>query len=125
MPRRHPITEDEGEIIAEMRERGRSFDAIAKRIGCSFGSVSWYCLKNGIDPPKPRALRPDAYVKHPVVKRGAHEVRLFTPEEDEQLIALERQGLRKSAIARALKRRPNSVAGRLMTLARREERAEA
>jgi hypothetical protein len=125
MTKRHPITAAEGERIAEMRSRGRSYGTIARIVGCSVGSVHWCCLKNGIEPPVPPPLRPDQYKRCPQAKRGNHVIRWFTPEEDARILALERLGLGPTAIGRELKRRPNSITGRLMTLARREERAGA
>lgn len=119
------LTDADYQRIVEMRERGCTYEQIGRAIGCSAKAVSWHCLKLAIDPPKPRPLRPDYHLQRPIVKRGNHVVRAFTPEEDARLIALERQGMSTNAIARALGRRWNSVRGRLMTLARREERAGA
>jgi hypothetical protein len=50
-------------------------------------------------------------------------VRKFTPEEDAKITEMELAGFKRAAIARALGRKSNSVLGRQMTLARREERA--
>ena len=60
-----------------------------------------------------------------VVNRGGHIIRRFTVEEHEQLVALDLTGARICDIARKLGRRPNSIIGRLMTLARRDARLEA
>ena len=60
-----------------------------------------------------------------VVHRGDHVVRRFMPDDDARLLALDAEGLGHSAIGRAMGRPANSIRGRLMTLARREARAEA
>ena len=60
------------------------------------------------------------------MKRGNHVVRRFTPEEDALLLTLEAEGLSYTEIGRRLERPHTSISGRLMTLARHEERrAEA
>ena len=119
------LTDADFERMAQLRERGIGYDNIGAELGCSGKTVSWHCLRLAIDPPKPYALRPDHHLQCPMIKRGNHVVRAFTPDEDVRLVELERQGLGNTAIGRELKRRPNSVRGRLMTLARREERASA
>jgi IS30 family transposase len=117
------LSERDVETIVAMRERGASYRAIGHAIGKSKGVVSWHCLRLAVDPPQPAPLRPDYHLLVPVVRRGNHQVRAFTPAEDARLLELEAQGLGYAAIGRALGRRPNSIKGRLMTLARREERA--
>lgn len=123
MPGRR-LTEADFDRIVSMRERGLSYGLIAEEIGCSASAVSWHCLRLGADPPKPapcwEGIRGPA-----VVQRNGHVVRRFTPDEDARLLELESQGLTPMEMARELGRRPNSVLGRLMTLARREERQDA
>jgi hypothetical protein len=119
------LTDEQLEMMAELRERvGLSYARIAKELKCSEGAVSWQCLKLGIEHPVPRrpGPKPPALT---VIVRGDYVIRLFTPEEDEQLLALEAAGLTLSEIGRRLNRRWNSCRGRLMTLARREARLEA
>ncbi len=113
--------------IAEMREAGLSYEQIALAIGkgTSAKAVSWHCLRLGAEPPKKTRLRPQYYLEQPLMKRGNHLVKAFTPAEDARLTDLSMRGLGDSAIGRELGRRPNSVRGRLMTLARREERESA
>ena len=118
------LTETEIERLTELREQGLTLQAVAKRIGCSESTVYWQCLKLGVEPSKPRKLASDI-VGPPVVVRGDHVVRRFTRDEDEKLLALEAEGLSETQIGRAIGRRYNSVRARLMTLARREARAEA
>lgn len=112
------------ERMIAMRESGAPYSKIAAALGCSQGAVRWHCLRLAVEPPK--GTRPwDRLKGPPVVRRGSHLVRRFTPEEDARLLALEAQGLNNNAIARRLGRRWNSVRGRLMTLARRDELLEA
>jgi hypothetical protein len=112
------------EQIAELREgRGWSYQRIGRKIGLSEGAVSWHCLMLGIEPPQ--ACQSWPVPRGPLVmKRGNHLLRRFTPDEDARLLALEAEGKSRNAIGRAIGRRPNSVTGRLATLARREARRE-
>ena len=117
------IEQDTIDVIAEMRGRGVSTTVIAKKLGVSRGKVAYVCLKHGIDPPGLEAkVLPQTAPGPSVVKRGKHLVRHFTPEEDQKLLEMREQGARICDIARALGRRNNSISGRLMTLARQEER---
>lgn len=125
--KRHRIrTPEEKETIASMRERGCSYEQISRALGgVSSKAISWYCLRNGIDPPKPPPLRPDHHLRYPTeMKRGNHIVRPYTPAEDAKILELAGQGLGNTAIGRRVGRAPNSVLGRLMTLARRQAREE-
>jgi hypothetical protein len=117
------LTDADYELMAEMRGRGCSYEQIGRKIGCSSSAVSWHCLRLAIDPPKPRALKLNYHLVAPM-KRGNHIVRPYSPEEDAKIVALERQGKSDTEIGRELGRKANSIRGRLMTLARREERAE-
>jgi hypothetical protein len=108
-----------------MREdRGLSNAQIARRLSISEGAVNWHLLKLGIErngrPPK--NFRPPAPVVH---MRNGKPVRGFTPMEDAKLLKLALQGLTHTQIGKKMGRRPNSICGRLFTLARHEERAEA
>jgi len=117
----HRLTEEQVARICELREKGLTIRAIADEIGRSRGAVYWRCLENGVDPPKPAKLRREI-IGPAIYNRGGHTVRRFTPEEDARLLEMEAEGLSRTAIARTLKRGRNSVVGRLMTLARHEER---
>lgn len=123
MERRADLTAEELDRIADLRERRLTEAAIAAKIGCSLGSVSWALLKLGIDINADRPL-PPVPTAPVVAQRGDHVVRRFTQAEDEQLLALEADGLSVYAISQRLGRRNNSVLGRLRTLARREARLE-
>ena len=118
------LTEAQIALACEMRERGRSCASIAIRLGVSEGAISWRMLERGAEPPKPGRLDP-VPTEETSVRRGAHVVRRFTRDEDARLLALNAQGLSPQAIGHRLGRRHNSIKGRLMTLARREARAEA
>lgn len=121
---RRRLSEAEIARIVELREAGWGYARIAAEMGCSANTITWHCLRHAADPPRPG--RCWAGVKGPaVMRRGNHVVRRYTPEEDERLLAMEQEGLGVCEIARRLGRKPNSVIGRLMTLARRAERAEA
>jgi transposase-like protein len=120
------LTEEQGVRIVEMRERGMSCGAIARIVGISAGAVSWHCLKEGADPPGLAAKVIDTTIRGPeIVMRSGFPVRRFTPEDDRTLLALEASGLNYSEIARRLGRQPNSIRGRLYTLARHEARRDA
>lgn len=123
MPRAR-LSEDELERVAALRERGLSYGQIARKIGCSEGSVGWALLKLGIDIHQDKPLKPVPVSAAPI-KRGKHLVRPFTQDEDARLLALEATGMKTHAIARSLGRRNNSVIGRMRTLARRQAREEA
>ena len=123
MPGRR-FTDAQREQMAERREAGDSYAKIGRRFGCSASNVYWICLALGADHPKARQT--PATARGPaVVQRGGHAVRRFTPDDDARLLALDAEGLGHSAIGKAMGRPANSIRGRLMTLARREARAEA
>lgn len=110
------------DTIADLREqRGWTIKRIADHLGCSQGAVSWQCLINGIEKPGEHKFAPPAR-PGAVCVRGGHEVKRFTVDEDKRLVALDAEGLSHSEMGRRLGRRPNSVRGRLATLARLEER---
>ncbi len=118
---RSRLSDADFDLIADMREEGRTYDEIGSRVGCSGKLVSWHCLRLGIDAPNGPVL-PEIPAVPITIKRGNHEVRRFTRDEDARLKAMALAGQGDAIIARALSRRPNSVRGRLMTLARRDER---
>jgi IS30 family transposase len=123
--KRWAITAAQREQIAELRgERGWSFRKIADHLGISYGSAQWLCLREGIEKPGPPPLV-RAWSGPRESTRGNHVVRRFAPDEDVRLLSYEAAGLTVAEIGRRLGRRPNSVVGRLATLARRQERALA
>ena len=114
-------TDDQFDRMADLRERGWTEAAIAAETGMRPSAVAYHCLRLGVEPPKARPLPP--VPDEPVsALRGGHVVRRFTKAEDAQIVAMDLAGETLSEIARALGRRHNSIKGRLMTLARRDER---
>lgn len=112
---------DSVDAIAAMRESGATYQKIANQLGLKVSSVRWQCLKDGIHPP-PTCQHRDKTPKKRMSDRGGRRIKYFTPEEDRELLRLERAGLNYAEIARALGRARNSVRNRLFTLAFWEER---
>lgn len=108
---------------ASLREDGMTYAQIASKLGMSESSVYFHCLRLGADTPKAQKAykRPTGPMSF---SRGGHLLRRFSESEDRQLLDLEAQGMRICDIARAMDRKPNSLRGRLMTLARIDEREE-
>lgn len=118
------VTESHQERMTVLRERGWTYRRIGEAIGISAETVSWHCLKMGVEAPKPSQSWEG--IKGPAVTlRNGFEVRRFTEDDDAALLALEGQGLTYSEIGRRLNRRRNSIMARLMILARRDARREA
>jgi IS30 family transposase len=124
--KRKALTKDEIERIGHLREsEGLSIPKIADSLNVSTGAVQWCCLREGFER-KGKRPRLQTYSKRPrVMKRGKFTVRNFTPEEDERLLALRNDRRKISEIAKELGRKPNSIQGRLLTLARRDAQQEA
>lgn len=116
------LTEQErADLIADYRDRNWSYQRIADQTGISASNISWVCLKYGIEGPRRHKLGDHGPM---VVKRGNFEVRKFTPEEDAVIRRMGEAGAKPTAIAKVLTgRKQNSILGRMMTLARRDERA--
>lgn len=109
---------------AEFESGEKTGREIAAELGVSIGSFNWNMLREGASPPNARVL-PARAPGPAVVKRNGHIVRHFTEEEDALMLALSIEGKTTSEIARAIGRRWNSTRGRLMTLARHDDRKEA
>lgn len=115
------------EEMCALRERGWGIDRIAQHFTeqgtkVSASSINWQCLKHGADTLiKFRGKHRQAPANY---RRGDHIVRPFTKDEDALLRELELKGFRIYVIAERLGRKPNSIRGRLLTLARIEARAE-
>lgn len=115
------LTEQErADLIAGMREKNWSYGRIGIATGISASNISWICLKYGIEAPRKTKLGDHGPM---VMKRGKFEIRKFTPEEDAVIREMGEAGAKPVAIARKIGRKHNSVMGRMMTLARRDERA--
>lgn len=124
MGKQHVMTEERKAEVEELRLAGCSYAFIARRVGVTEGSVSHFCLMEGIDSPRTaKKTLPQTAPGPRVVQRGGHVVRHFTKAEDAQLIQMEIDGLSYAEMSRRLDRRHNSIKGRLATLARHRERA--
>lgn len=120
-----PITQAQKEEIFTLRsERGWSLKRISEKVGISTGAISWHCLMAGVERYDGRLGYPPSTTGRNYTRNG-RQVRAYTPEEDQKIIDLDRQGLSYCAIAKKIGRRHNSVQGRMATLARQEERAMA
>lgn len=115
---RRRFTEADDDRIAAMHESGLSGKQIAEHFQCSEFTIASRCLRMGIGGKTQRAAR------KPVMNRGSHIVRTFTPQEDSRLLELEAEGLGYSEIGRALNRTHSSIYNRLRTLARQDALAE-
>lgn len=127
MSGRRILSDAQIDEMAALRERGWGVDRIAQHFTeagtpISVGAISWQCLRIGADAP-PR-LRGKSTQPRAPFRRGKHEVRPYSGEEDDQLREFDRQGLNVAEIGRRLGRKQNSVRGRLLTLTRRDTRAE-
>ncbi|WP_225206267.1 LuxR C-terminal-related transcriptional regulator [Novosphingobium huizhouense] len=114
------LTSEQIDDLVERRERGWSYQRLARRYGVSPGAVHYQCLKHGAISPRQR--------RHPVPTeprvdgvRAGKPQRRFTADEDRALLAFEAQGLSYAEIARRSGRALTSVRIRLMTLALHEE----
>jgi len=121
------LSEAQIEEMCELREKGWPVERIAAHFTeagtrVSPGSIAWQCLKHGADTtPKRRGICTQPVEPY---RRGGHVVRPYTADDDVLLRVLDMQGFRVSVIARRLGRKENSIRGRLLTLARRDARAE-
>ena len=116
-----------GRRILTDAQRGWGVNRISKHFGASgtkisAGAINWQCLVHGAD--TTRRLRGKHTQASSTFQRGNHVVRPYSREDDALLLALEKQGLTYCAIARRMGRKPNSIRGRLLTLARRDARTE-
>ncbi|HEY8136234.1 MAG TPA: helix-turn-helix domain-containing protein [Methylocystis sp.] len=118
------LSDDDLTTIVALRERGWSYVRIGKKLNMSSSAISYHCLRLAAEPPKPAKCWDGVRGPATMVRNG-FVLRRFTPEEDARLLELEREGKKVSQIAKALGRHRNSIQGRLMTLARRQERASA
>lgn len=118
---RPPRLDDDAILRAlEMREAGRSCLTIAKKLGVSEGAIHYQCLRHGIVSPRQRrTTAPTEPIA--IVGPSGRVQRRFTQAEDEQLMALEAQGMAYQAIARHIGRAYTSVRMRLLAIALRDE----
>jgi DNA-binding CsgD family transcriptional regulator len=124
---RRILTDAQIDEMCALRERGRSARQIARHfadagVTISASAIDWQCLSHGAD--APRQLQGPCTQAVAPYRRGASVVQPYTPAEDARLRHLRGLGLRISEISRRMGRKPNSVRARLLTLARRDARAE-
>lgn len=115
------LTPAQRERIAQFRESGKTFAAIAAEVGCSISATQWTCASLGAEHPTKRPPTPYRDPERISIRNG-HPMRSFGPAEDAVVVELSLAGRTPHSIARTLKRAPSSVLGRMRTLARREER---
>jgi transcriptional regulator len=114
MPQGRILSDEQLETMAELRERGWTYERIARHFArsgtvVSYKTIRWQCLRLGAFKPG----NPPANIGVKASGRG----RAFTPEEDAQIRSLDAQGLSNAEIGRRLDRRSNSIIGRKLTLA--------
>lgn len=104
------LTPEVVDQIEEYAERGKSGLWIARKLDLPPATVNYRMLRAGFDP-------------WPGTRSNKEQAGAFSPEEDEQLLDLGRQGLGWRKIAEMMKRPRTSVRIRLMTLEVRAEKA--
>lgn len=109
--------------IITMRERGWSYQSIARRLSVTPGAIHYQCLKNGAISPHQRRTETPREPRSFIASDGRTQ-RIFTQAEDAELLRLEELGLTYAALARAMSRPITSCRIRLMTLAMREDLPE-
>lgn len=117
------VTDEMKDTIVNYREAGRSYAFIASKLDISVGTVEYWCLELGAESPKSASSELPQTSRGPAqFTRGGHVVRRFSPKEDAKLAEWREQNTSIAECARRLGRRPHSVRGRLMAIARQEER---
>ena len=106
------------ERIAELREAGETYPAIAAAVGASESAVAYHCRVLGAESPNVPVRR---MTNLKTYMRNGRPVRPFSPGEDWRLTRLARAGTSYRQIAHCLGRPVNSIRMRLITLARYEE----
>lgn len=127
MSGRRRLSDAQIDEMASLRERGWGVANIARHFTeagtpISAGAIGWQCLRVGADAP-PRLRGKSSQPSSPFV-RGKHLVRPYSSEEDARLREFDRQGVTVAEMGRRLDRKENSIRGRLLTLTRRDTRAE-
>jgi len=128
MAKRPNLTRAEIDRIVTLRiEKGWSQARIAQSIGCSLGSVSWALLREGAERAGHTPIVTSIPSEATTYIRNGRPIRRFTEADDKVLLEAEAEGLTPTAIGRRFTppRLPNTITGRLRTLARREARLEA
>lgn len=127
MPGKRILSDAQLVEMAELREQGWKYHRISRHFAkagtaISVNALHWQCLRMGADvPPEQRRSGQQRDLPY---RRGGHIVRPFLPDDDALLRQLDMEGVNACEIGRRLGRKQNSIRGRLMTLARRDARAE-
>ena len=122
------LTDEQLEELGQEREQGATQGRLVQLAKLRFDveisakAILWQLLRLGYDLPPGR--RQATNVGPLIQQRGDQIVRRFSPEDDKLLLELERQQLSYSEIGRRMSRKPNSIRGRLLTLARRDARQD-
>lgn len=124
VPNKRKLNAEQVEQIAELRERGWSYQRIAAKFSVSSGAVHYHCLKQGAVSPRTRGKIAYADQTRPVIHASdGRTQRRFSPQEDAELQRLSMAGKSISEIGKITGRALTSVRMRLMTLALHEEMA--
>jgi hypothetical protein len=117
------LTEEQWQDVAARYEAGEKPKALRAAYNISAGLMNWNMLRLGANPPGAKQLTQLAPGPM-IVRRGNHVVRHFSGDEDRLIEQLATQGLSDTEIGHRSGRKPNSIRGRLMTLARQAARRE-
>ena len=121
MAGRRILTEAQLDEMTDLREGGATLAAIAHHFtaagtAITATTIAWQCLRLGVVPP--------SYTPASLGRGCGGQGRPYLPEDDDRLLDLERQGLSKREMAKAMGRNRSSIIARLYTLARRDALAE-
>lgn len=115
----NPTTEAQKQAIFDLRTRGWSIERIARKLGKSTSTVSYWCLSMGAEPEGRGPILPPAWG---IRLRNGQPVLPFAPQEDAVLLAASAEGASYAEMSRRLPgRTQGSCRYRLYTLARRDE----
>lgn len=115
MANRRKLTDAQIEQLIEWRERGRSYERIARDLGVSTGAVLYQCLKHGAVSPRQRNM-PVPTETRPFVAGDGRVQRRFTQAEDARMLELEATGMPINRVADTIGRARTSVRIRLLML---------
>ncbi len=113
--------------IREREEKGTPVSHLARRlclegVEISASALAWQFLRLNVLPPRDKLPRLHLKHKGPMVfMRGNFQVRRFSEEDDRILLEEAARGASTLVLAKRLGRAPNTIIGRLATLARYDE----
>ncbi len=114
------LSAEQVDWACQKREAGWSTTRIGMKLGVSSGAIAYQCLKHGAVSPNQRRTQTPQQQRVYQGKDG-RSFRTFTTQEDEQLLALAREGKRIPEIATLMKRGRTSIRMRIMLLELRED----